>query len=298
MCWPRAFCCRCPRPSSFPWPPSLTFGRTPRRPQLPQASFSPWSPSPAHPPPQNLVPWHPNISTGPPPRDTFPVIGPPPRQRRVQFVDDDLPPLAPALPLPQAQSWLAAHAAPILLPSPQAWPTMIHPELCAPRGVHPFLDWDLIQFPSTAQLRSAAHASPAAAALDSPALHPPAALLTLSYADTPLLAAYEARWGPIVARAQGAHALTVGDVLDAIHAYFAVPLSPADRAELSAHAWGVVSDAYRRRVGGGAGGRSPNLRAYDERRGAVRADVLNGATKFAGVLPRGRGYVQLMLSAY
>jgi hypothetical protein len=175
---------------------------------------------------------------------------------------------------------------------------MIHPELCAPRGVHPFLDWDLIQFPSTAQLRSAAHASPAAAALDSPALHPPAALLTLSYADTPLLAAYEARWGPIVARAQGAHALTVGDVLDAIHAYFAVPLSPADRAELSAHAWGVVSDAYRRRVGGGAGGRSPNLRAYDERRGAVRADVLNGATKFAGVLPRGRGYVQLMLSAY
>ncbi|KAJ7642600.1 hypothetical protein DFH06DRAFT_1427208 [Mycena polygramma] len=54
MCWPRSFCSRCPGSSSVPWPPALSFGRSPKRHTAPQAGFPrsswPWSTSNAPPP--------------------------------------------------------------------------------------------------------------------------------------------------------------------------------------------------------------------------------------------------------
>ncbi|KAJ7503211.1 hypothetical protein B0H11DRAFT_576663 [Mycena galericulata] len=282
MCWPRSFCCRCPGPSSFPWPPSLTFGRTPRRPVHPPTNF-PWSPLP--------WPFLPLNNTPPP----DPVIPRSPwdRRRRVHFQDDEPPhlidvppapcaPMEPFLPPPSPAPWAQQHAH-----------AHLSPELCGPRGTYPHLDWDITTFPSAGKRLTSPHAHGAAPAFDSPATFPPARLLTLSYADSPVLLHWERHWGPILVRAQGhpAHAVTVEDVLDAVHAYFNTPLGPADAALISPLAWGLISDAYYRRLP-----QSPNMWAYDAKRGPLRVDVLNGATKFDGLEPLGRDYFRLMLT--
>ncbi|KAF8188906.1 hypothetical protein K438DRAFT_1833495 [Mycena galopus ATCC 62051] len=286
MCWPRNFCCRCSRSSSWVVrPPYLTFGRTPRRPEVPQALFPAF---PSWTPPTNFLPPLP----APPP--FIPTRRP---GRRVRFVDDDPPPLVPA-PCVPAPFMLPSPAPCMSTPcmmmaqSPPCWHQQLHPELCSPRGCPPFLTWDITQFASSARLQESAF-SPAVnlPAFTSPAIHPSAQLLTISYADTPVLLQWERLWGPIFARAQGmARCVTLEDVLDAIHAYFAQPLTPADRACMGAHTWGVVSDAYYRRLP-----KSPNLRAYDVSRGPLRVDVLNGATKFGGMVGAGHAHLRLML---
>ncbi|KAF7368560.1 hypothetical protein MVEN_00179300 [Mycena venus] len=303
MCWPRSFCCRCPAPSSFAWSPSMTFGRTPRRPALAQTSF-PW---------RGWLFAAQNYSTPPPPVNNTPPPNPViPRRRRVQFGRDNPPPfIPPSLPvIPPLGPWppppIAAHPLPLIFaPSPPPptpfWPQqqqMINPELRSPRGTFPYLDWDLTQFASSARLRTSGsprshpHDPPA---FDSPAIFPHTQLIAISYADTPVLLQWETRWGPIFARGQGTHPVTIENVLDAIYQYFSTPLGPADRAAMSAHAWGLVSDAYYRRLDAG---RSPNLRAYDVARGACRVDILGGATKFGGLQCVGQNYLRLVLSPY
>ncbi|KAJ7654331.1 hypothetical protein B0H17DRAFT_386349 [Mycena rosella] len=270
MCWPRSFCCRCPGSSSFPWPASLTFGRTPRRLPLPQPTLlSPWpcNPLPMTPPPPQFIPqtrW-----------DSFDE--PPP------FIGMTPAPCAPMTPF-----------LPPILPSPQAWPQPqinLSPELCSPRGTHPYLEWDITQFPSSAQLCTTPY-SRKPAPLDGGATFPPTHLLTLSFADNPVTQVWEQQWGPIFARGQGAHALTVEDVLDAVYRYFNTPLTPEDRELVSPHAWGLICDAYYARLP-----RSPNMRAYDARRGALRLDVLTGTRKFSGLQCVGRDHFRLTLTA-
>ncbi|KAJ7452884.1 hypothetical protein FB451DRAFT_1145158 [Mycena latifolia] len=283
MCWPRSLCCRCPKRSSFPWPPCLSFGRTPRRPAIPQLA-SPWNPWPSLPPvPMTFTP-------GPaftPPAPPQPLDGPRSPWPQVRFTE---PP--PPIELPPAPEWALAPFIPQMPPCPQpAQPVNLSPALCSPRGAYPYLDWDLAQFPSAAQLRTTPH-SQKPAPLDAPATFPSTCLLTLSFADSPVLAHWEHHWGPIFARGQGAHALTVEDVLDAVHAYFNTPLTPEDHALVTPHAWGLISDAYRARLP-----HSPNMRAYDAHRGALRLDVLNGATKFGGLHCAGRDHFHLMLAA-
>ncbi|KAJ7183724.1 hypothetical protein C8R46DRAFT_1308669, partial [Mycena filopes] len=178
-------------------------------------------------------------------------------------------------------------------PTPSAGPAWSHlnPEFCSPRGAFPFLDWDFTRFPSTATRRTSPHSQQTPLSLDSPAVYPPARMLTISYADTPVLQHWEARWGPIFSREQGDYPVTVENVLEAIYQYFNQPLSHADRAALSGPAWRCVSDAYYQRLGC-----SPHLQAYDVSRGALRLDVLGGATKFSGLELVGRDYLRLMLT--
>ncbi|KAJ6522271.1 hypothetical protein B0H19DRAFT_1386703 [Mycena capillaripes] len=281
MCWPRSFCCRCPGPSPLPWPPSLTFGRSPRRPQ----PIFPWG----------LWPWTPFINSPPlpppPPPPPAPVI---PRRRRVRFNNDGPPALVQAPPMIDPHMTGPPMICPppfMMTPSPQASAQQLNPDLCSLRGTFPYLDWDVTQFPSSA-LRCISEHSRDVPAFDSPAIFPPTQLITLSYADTPVLLRWENQWGPIFARGQGLHPVTLENVLDAIYQYFNQPLSPADRAMISEPAWCLISDAYYRRLP-----RSPNLRAYDVHRGALRVDVLNGVTKFSGLQCVGRNFLRLMLSA-
>ncbi|KAJ7027401.1 hypothetical protein C8F04DRAFT_1122385 [Mycena alexandri] len=274
MCWPRSLCCRCPRASCFPWPPSLTFGRAPQRPPIAQAAFPSWW-VPPHPTPPS-APVIPPLS---PPRDSL---------RRVRFDDGNVPP--PVLEGPSVNT--SPFLTPTAIACPPAW-SHLSPELCSPRGAYPYLDWDITRFPSTAQRCTSPHSHQTPISFDSPATFPPTQLITISYADTPTLMQWEAQWGPIFARSQGIHPVTVENVLDAVYQYFNQPLSHADRAALSTPAWNMVSDAYYQRLP-----RSPNLKAYDVSRGALRLDVLNGATKFSGLQLVGRDYLSLMLSAY
>ncbi|KAJ7732365.1 hypothetical protein DFH07DRAFT_929079 [Mycena maculata] len=279
MCWPRVFCCRCPGPSSFPGPPALRFGKYPRRPARPPASFI-WTPPP------NLR-FNNNINAQPP----DPVIPRTPwdKRRRVRFADD--PPVLIEAP-PSPCETMVSFTPPMMMTPPAMCPhAHVSPELCSPRGSHPYLDWDITQFPSSARLFTSTH-SHTAATLDGPATFPPTHLLTLSFADNPAHLHWECQWGPIFVRAQGLRSITVEDVLDAIYQYFNQPLGPADFATVSPPAWNLISDSYYQRLP-----RSPNLRAYDVRRGALRLDVLNGATKFSGLQPVGRDYFRLMLSA-
>lgn len=207
-----------------------------------------------------------------------------PRQRRVQFRNDDIPPLVQTPP--------AIFPPPCMVtPSPQAGSQHINPDLCSPRGNFPYIDWDLTQFPSTARrcISQHSHETPA---FDGPAIFPPTQLITISYADAPALMHWEKQWGPIFARGQGLHPATVENVLDAIHHYFNQPLTHADHASMTGHTWGITCDAYYRRLP-----RSPNLGAYDAHRGALRVDVLNGATKFSGLQCVGHNYLRLTLSA-
>ncbi|KAJ6583294.1 hypothetical protein B0H10DRAFT_2097290 [Mycena sp. CBHHK59/15] len=104
------------------------------------------------------------------------------------------------------------------------------------------------------------------AALDGAATFPPTNLITLSFADNPVLGHWERQWGP-----------SSRNVLDAVYQYFNQPLSPADFATTSTHAWG-------------------SSRTRTARRGALRLDVLNGATKFSGLQCIGRDYFQLNLT--
>ncbi|KAJ7107009.1 hypothetical protein C8R44DRAFT_987154 [Mycena epipterygia] len=274
MCWPRPICCRCPGPSALPWPPSLRFGRFPRRPALPAAAWNPW-------------PYIPQDNSPPPP--IIPLI---PSRRplknrdvRVRFEDDDDDARPGLVDFPLAPC-------PPMVPSPPAWPQFnLSPELCSPRGSYPYLDWDITQFPSSAQ-RCTSRYSRSAAPLDASATFPPTHFLSLSYADNPVLLHCERMWGPIFVRGEGLHSITIERVLNAIYQYFNQPLSAADRATMSSHAWGLVSDAYYQRLP-----RSPNMQAFDASRGALRLDVLNGATKFAGLQCVGRDYFRLMLAA-
>ncbi|KAJ6533796.1 hypothetical protein DFH09DRAFT_1181238 [Mycena vulgaris] len=269
MCWPRSCCCRCPGPSSLPWPPALSFGRNPRRHAQPQTPlWSPWS-----------------IINAPPPDPVIPqsTWG---KNRQVRFNDPDPQPLIETPPAP------CAPMVPFMPPmaySPQQ--AQLSPELCSPRGTHPYLDWDITQFPSSAQRYTSPH-SRAPAPLDGSATFPPTHILTISWADNPILLNWEQQWGPIFARGQGLHSVTVEHALDAIYQYFNQPLTPADHDMASQHAWGVISESYHQRLP-----RSPNLRAYDVHRGALRLDVLNGATKFSGLQCVGRDHFRLMLTA-
>ncbi|KAJ7082666.1 hypothetical protein B0H15DRAFT_852300 [Mycena belliarum] len=304
MCWPRV-CCRCPGRSALPWPPSLTFGRTPRRPPLPQLVFPAWNPGfqPVFSPPNaGFLP--------PPPSSPAPPMSPViPRSRwdqRRQVRFNDPPPLVdgpssrPRSGSPFLRPIGRAPMSPFLAPAPipfapgPSFPQFpqfhLSPELCSPRGAHPYLDWDITHFPSSAQLCAAPNTR-RPAPLDGAATFPPTRLLTLSFADSPVLHHWEQGWGPIVARAQGAHMLTVEDVLDAVYRYFNTPLTPSDRASVSQHAWGVISDAYYARLP-----RSPNMHAFDASRGALRLDVLGGATKFSGLRVMTRDHVHLVLS--
>ncbi|KAJ6611938.1 hypothetical protein B0H10DRAFT_2054639 [Mycena sp. CBHHK59/15] len=280
MCWTRSLCCRCP--ASFPWPQSLAFGRSPRR-RRPRAQLNipcnPWPgyqplnhvPPPhirdPHPPPAWATPRHVHFHQSPPP--VYVANPPTPVVPMVPFI--------PAFPSPP-QQWV--------VPQHQC----VSPDLCSPRGVFPHLDWDITRFPSSAERCTSPH-SKTKATLDGAATFPPTNLITLSFADNPVLGHWERQWGPIFARGQGLHPVTVENVLDAVYQYFNQPLSPADFATTSTHAWGLISDSYRRRLP-----RSPNLRAVDERRGALRLDVLNGATKFSGLQCIGRDYFQLNLT--
>ncbi|KAJ7718647.1 hypothetical protein B0H16DRAFT_1387705 [Mycena metata] len=286
MCWPRSLCCYCPRPSSFPWPPSLTFGRFPRRPPPAPVAFPSWWA-----PPQPTPPSAPVIPPSSPPRGR--------RRRRVRFKDRNAPPPLVDGPPVNTTPFLTPTSiafppwSPALVCSP-AW-SHLSPELCSPRGAYPYLDWDITCFPSTAKRCTTPSAHQTLDSLDGPATFPSTRLLTISYADTdnPILMHWESHWGPIFARGQGAHAVTVENVLDAIYTYFNQPLSHADRAALSGPAWDMVSEAYYRRLP-----QSPNLGAYDVSRGALRLDVLNSATKFCGLQLVGRDYLRLMLSAW
>ncbi|KAJ7646117.1 hypothetical protein DFH06DRAFT_1211126 [Mycena polygramma] len=276
MCWPRSFCCRCPGPSSFAWPPSLTFGRSPRRPDPPQPVFR-WG----------SWPWAPVNSPVPVAPPQPPVISPRRKKRPLHFRSPPPPPLVqgppPLLALPPPQ-----YTIPFV---PQTGPPHLNPDLCSPYGPVPILEWDLTRFPSTARRRVSPH-SPDLTAL---ALFPPTPLLTISYASTPILLHWENKWGPIFARAQGAApGVTVGDVLDAIFVYFNTPLTNTDRRAMSLAAWGVVSDAFRRRIDARDG---PHTRAYNEQRGPLRVDVLDRATGFAGLECVGHGYLRMMLCA-
>ncbi|KAJ7264498.1 hypothetical protein B0H12DRAFT_229374 [Mycena haematopus] len=206
MCWPRNFCCRCPRPSSWVLrPPSLMFWKTPRRPAVPQPMF-PMSFSPGY-----HIPLHdspPNARRGP----VIPSNVPSPRQgpviprrlrRRVQFADDGGPPPLVHAPNPP-------FIPPVVMsPMPWAHHQHVNPELCTPRGGYPFLDWDLRHFPSSARLRSSPTTS-TDPAFTSPATYPHTQLLTISYAETPVLHHWEHHWGPIFARGQGAASRTAG----------------------------------------------------------------------------------------
>ncbi|KAJ6450429.1 hypothetical protein C8R47DRAFT_1171059 [Mycena vitilis] len=275
MCWPRSFCCRCPGPSSFAWPPSLTFGRSPRRPDPPQPAFrwGPWPWAPVNSPP----------SVAPP----QPPVIPPRRKKRPLLFRSSPPP-----PLVQCPPPLLALPAPYPIPfGPQSGPPQLNPDLCSAYGPVPVLQWDLTRFPSTARRRVSPH-SPDLTAL---ALFPPAPIITISYASTPILQHWENRWGPIFARAQGASpGVTVGDVFDAIFVYFNTPLTNTDRTAMSLAAWGVVCDAFRRRVDARDG---PHTRAYNEQRGPLRVDVLDRATGFAGLECVGHGYLRMTLCA-
>ncbi|KAJ7240770.1 hypothetical protein C8J57DRAFT_1193008 [Mycena rebaudengoi] len=271
MCWPRTFCCRCP--TTFPWPPSLSFGRSPKRRRLipPHVAF-PWSPIPP-PVPFPATPWataH-QIPFDPPP--------PPP------LFEDTPPPWAQVVPVTPTP------APPP--PPPQPWnvqQSQLNPDLCSPRGSHPYIDWDITQFPSSAQRCISPH-SKIAAPLDGSATYPPTGLITITFADNPILAHWEQQWGPIYARSQGLHSLTVENVLDAIYQYFNQPLGPNDRATVSQHSWGLISDAFRYRLP-----KSPNLPAYDIGRGVLRVDVLTAVTKFSGLHCIGRDHYRLTLT--
>ncbi|KAJ6492214.1 hypothetical protein C8R45DRAFT_867654 [Mycena sanguinolenta] len=293
MCWPRNFCCRCPKQ----WPlrsPFLTFGRTPRRSPFPQPSPASWWTPPAH----NIQPFPviPPPDTRPviPPLDPRPVI---PRRRRVQFIghdDDDWPPVitaAPFIPPPFIPPPVAVPQFPMVLQQ------SLNPQLVNPRGCYPFLDWDLTHFSSTARVRQVPTISTPGGqepAFAEPATWPHTNLVTITFADEPMLQTCESRWGPIVARGQGVHPVRLEDVLDAIYRYFAQPLTPPERASMTWHTWTAVSDAYRRRL---ALPGSPNLRAYDMEHGLLRSDVLQGVTKFCGLVPIAHGYFRLMLSS-
>ncbi|KAJ7108944.1 hypothetical protein C8R43DRAFT_1079952 [Mycena crocata] len=306
MCWPRSFCCRCPGPSSLPWPPSLAFGRIPRRlsaaPQAPQIgptlSWPQWTP--INPPTLSWPPWSFTAQTPTLPQMSFtPPRSPrkklqqskrkPVRRKQVGFV---LPPKSIQSPQPPC--------APMFMQSPQAWPppAYLSPELCSPRGAYPYLDWDITHFPSAAKRRTSKY-SHTPAVLDGSATFPPTRLLTISFgADNPILMGWQDQWGPIVARAQGAApGVTVEDVLDAIYKYFNTPLTSADSALMTPMFWNVISDTYYARLK-----RSPNMKAYDMRRGPLRVDVSGGATtfsvptKFSGLQQVGRDWLQLALS--
>ncbi|KAJ7177287.1 hypothetical protein C8R43DRAFT_1118288 [Mycena crocata] len=191
--------------------------------------------------------------------------------------------------------------APMFMQSPQAWPppTCLSPELCSPRGAYPYIDWDIIYFPSTAKCRTSTY-SDTAAVLDGSATFPPTRLLAISFGSgNPILMRWQERWGPIVACAQGAApGVTVEDVLDAIYKYFNTRLTPVDAALMTPPFWNMISDTYYARLK-----RSPNMKAYDVRRGLLRVDVLGGTTdfsrptKFSGLQQVGRDWLQLELSA-
>ncbi|KAF7343683.1 hypothetical protein MSAN_01948200 [Mycena sanguinolenta] len=252
-------CCRSTKSSSYSLrPPFLWFGKNPRRPVPPQATMWPWTP-------------HPNL----------PIsnrVMPPPSP----FADDGLPPLVPCPPPPP-------FGQPIPM-QPPVWSSELNPELSTPRGTHPFIDWDITQFPSSARLHESSD-SQTDPTFTSPAIFPPTELITISYGDTPILSFWENRWGPIFALGQGGHPVTLEDVLNAIYRYFDQPLTTEDQAMMSNHTWGVVCDAYHRRCD-----RPPNLRAYNVTRGPLRVDVLNGATKFSGLEMVIHAYLRLFLS--
>ncbi|KAJ6483419.1 hypothetical protein C8R45DRAFT_1215198 [Mycena sanguinolenta] len=226
-------CCRSPKSSSS----SL-------RPPFLWFGKNPRRPIPAQ---ATIWPWaHPGVPK------SNPVIPPP-----SPFVDDGPPP-------PFGQ--------PIFMP-PLVWSLDLNPELSSPRGRHPFIDWDITQFPSSARL----HESPDSQSdptFTSPAIFPPTELIAISYGDTP-----------------GVHPVTLEDVLNAIYRYFDQPLTVEDQALMSDHTWGVVCDAYHRRYD-----RPPNLRGYNVTRGPLRVDVLNGSTKFSGLEMVGHAYLRLLLS--
>ncbi|KAK7042051.1 hypothetical protein R3P38DRAFT_2888274 [Favolaschia claudopus] len=168
----------------------------------------------------------------------------------------------------------------------------LNPELFHARP--PPLCWDISQFPSTARhLTFTGHPKPAKVEprFEEPATYPPTHLLIISFPPTSPLLPWASLWGPIVARGLGNTPVTVDLALTAIYTYFNTPLTRVDRGVVSDHTWGVISATFRRRLG-----HSPNLRAVDERRGALRVDVLDRYTKFCGLQPLGQHFYQLMLS--
>ncbi|KAF7358729.1 hypothetical protein MSAN_01211900 [Mycena sanguinolenta] len=194
MCRPRNFYCRCPK--SWPLrPPFLTFGRTPRRSSLTQLTPSWWTP------PSSDISFVPRPNPVIPPLDTRPVI---PRRRRVQFIDHDED---------DDDDWRwppVMQTPPPFIPPPVVMPQFpmesLNLQLSNPRGSYPFLDWDLTHFSSTARIRHVPTISTPggeAPAFAEPATWPHADLITISFADTPMLMDCESRWGPIVVRGQG-----------------------------------------------------------------------------------------------
>ncbi|KAF7327079.1 hypothetical protein MKEN_00283700 [Mycena kentingensis (nom. inval.)] len=170
----------------------------------------------------------------------------------------------------------------------------IHPLLCSNAIL-----WDITTLPSTALIRTTTptgigvHTYLADPAFPStPARHLQQPVTILPNLPWPNAEKWLALWGPIVVRPcvspgppMQQHVLShtppppppsrirFQDVLDAIHAFFQAPLTPQDRAYMSAQEWWAVSQAMARRVASGP--TNGDLLEAARRRGVLRADVLS-----------------------
>ncbi|KAF9074428.1 hypothetical protein BDP27DRAFT_1317067 [Rhodocollybia butyracea] len=113
--------------------------------------------------------------------------------------------------------------------------------------------------------------------LSASATNPPSRQITITV-DNPGLEFWMGHWGPIhVSAATGlAYAfLSIEDILGDIYEYFQTPLTPNDLACIPPGRWrGMLEEAKRMRL--------KASRVIHEG-GYVRADLLNGNTRFAGL---------------
>ena len=191
-------------------------------------------------------------------------------------------PIYPCPPSPLQQQVLPLPAPPAL-PNPELsnpWTDArdeLHVELCNPIGIHPFLDWDITNFPSASIL----HRAPGIDTI--PHFHhsatsPGCTTVQIHYTH-PTFSPILARLGPISVYPVGNAAdIKVEDIMNAIYYHFQSPITAPEWQAVSWQEREQISTSYRARIK-----KSFNLSKFDASRGPLRIDALKGCTRFAGL---------------
>lgn len=165
----------------------------------------------------------------------------------------------------------------------QPQPPRIHPDLQLEtlQSPYPHMHWDILRPVYTAiryHLPYAVHTGRHVSPLDLHAsvTNPPSRQMQITV-DCPELNFWMGLWGPIwVGATTDGEYISLGSLLGAIYDYFSVPLKSNEVACVPGHWRGILEEAKRRR-----------LKTVDSHlgfdSGFVRADLLNGNSRFAGL---------------